>query len=72
MQDDKEARAIKSVVQESERLRKIEERLIRERDSLHAYNVKMNNKHNITVIEEELLNKILGDAPKSEVNGRKP
>lgn len=66
MQDDNEARAIKSVVKESERLRKIEERLIDERDKLHEYNQKMDNKQVITVIEEELLNKILGDAPKSE------
>lgn len=66
MQDDNEARAIKAVVKESERLRKIEERLIQERDKLHEYNKKMDNKQVITVIEEELLNKILGDAPKSE------
>jgi len=66
MQDDREARAIKAVVKESERLRKIEERLIEERDKLHEYNVKMNNKQAITVIEEELLDKILGEAPKSE------
>lgn len=66
MQDENEARAIKAVVKESERLRKIEERLIEERDQLHEYNVKMNNKHAITVIEEELLDKILGDAPKSQ------
>ncbi len=64
--DDKGARAIKAVVQESERLRKIEERLIAERDKLHEYNVKMDNKQVITVIEEELLDKILGEAPKSE------
>jgi hypothetical protein len=67
MQDDNEARAIKAVVKESERLRKIEERLIVERDKLHEYNVKMDNKQIITVIEEELLDKILGDAPKSGV-----
>ena len=66
MQEEKEARAIKAVVKESERLRKIEERLISERDKLHEYNQKMNNKQAITVIEEELLNKILGEAPKSE------
>ena len=66
LQDDKEARAIKSVVQESMRLRKIEERLIFERDTLHEYNVKMNYKQTLTMIEEELLNKILGEAPKSD------
>ncbi len=65
MQDDREARAIKSVVKESERLRKIEERLIKERDQLHEYNKKMNKKQTITIIEEELLDKILGEAPKS-------
>ena len=64
MQDDREARAIKSVVKESERLRKIEERLIKERDQLHEYNKKMNKKQTITIIEEELLDKILGEAPK--------
>ena len=66
MQEEKEARAIKAVVKESERLRKIEERLIFERDVLHDYNKTMNNKHALTVIEEELLDKILGEAPKSE------
>ena len=66
MQDDREARAIKAVVLESIRLRKIEERLKFELDKLHEYNVKMNDKQAITVIEEELLTKILGEAPKSE------
>ena len=66
MQDEKEARAIKSVVKESERLRHIEERLIVERDKLHEYNVRMNNKQVVTVTAEELLDKILGEAPKSE------
>ncbi len=66
MQDDKEARAILSVVKESERLRHIEERLIVERDKLHEYN-QSHQLQTVTTIAEELLNKILGDAPKSGV-----
>ena len=61
----KEALAIKAVVKESSRLREIEERLIEERDLLHKYNVLMNNKQTVTVIAEDLLNKILGEVPGS-------
>ena len=66
MQEEKEARAIKAVVKESERLRKIEERLIIERDKLHEYN-QSHQLQTVTTIAEELLNKILGDAPKTGV-----
>ena len=59
-----QARAIKAVVVESQRLKKLEERLILERDKLHEYN--LTHDQVPSKIAEELLNKILSGAPKSE------